>query len=160
MDFPVLYAICAVVVTLTLAVVGFSVVRTLRKAQASLERLERTAELLEPIVRDMQAALGEVREISTQLSAGAGSVRRIASRVEEVSSKALDAGSFLLGAGGGTVGRAVAVFQAVRAGTRFFFKRFRAEDTGRNGGRLEGDGSPGISTTTSRTEEGESAHVQ
>lgn len=159
MDLSILYAICAIVATLTLALVGVSVIRTLRKAQRSLEQLERTAEHLEPVVRDLQTTLQEVRDISTQLSDGAGSVRRIASRVEEVSNKALSAGSFLLGAGGGTMGRAVAVFQAVRAGARFFLKR-RSEETSRNGNPQAGDGSPGVSTTTARTEEGERAHVQ
>lgn len=159
MDLSVLYAICALAVTVTVAIVGVSVVRTLRQARSSLERLERTAEQLEPVVRDLQVTLTEVRQITAQLSDGAGSVRRIASRVEAVSNKALDAGSFLLGAGGGTVGRAVAIFQAVRAGARFFFQRSRADDASPNGSPQAGDGSPGISTT-SRTEEKERAHVQ
>ena len=160
MDLNVLFAICAVVVTLTFVGVSIGAVRTMRRAQVSLERLERTAEQLEPVVKELHGTLREVREISSQLSDSAGSVKRIASRVEQVSGKALDAGGFLLGAGGGGMGRALAVFQAVRAGARFFFRRSQDNAASRNGSPDAGDGSPGVPTTASRIEEGEEAHVQ
>jgi hypothetical protein len=138
MDLPTIYGICAIVATLTLVGVGVSVVRTLRKVQASIERLERLAEQVEPAIKELEGALRQVRVVTTQVSGGIDSVREFTSWLGQASGKAIGAGSLFLH--GGAVGRVVAVAQALRAGARVFLRRA--------GGREEevearsGDGGP------------------
>jgi hypothetical protein len=128
----VLLAVCAVVVTVAIAITAVVTMRAIR-------RFEKTAEILRGAIAHSEAVIHEVHELTDSLGSVVTPLRRAAGGVEQLSDRAVRISSAVLDEIERPVRTTLALINGVRTGTRSLVGALtrRAQHTQSNGGNRD-----------------------
>jgi len=132
----VLLAVCAVVVTVAIAVVAVVTVRAMNRFEDTAGEIQKTAEMLRGAIAHSEAVIHEVHELTDSLGSVVTPLRRAAGGVEQLSDRAVRMSSAVLDEIERPVRTTLALINGVRTGTRSLVGALtrRAQQTQSNGG--------------------------
>lgn len=114
--------LCAVLFTLTVIVIGIFVVRSLIQVRETAREAQDFLRRVDPLLRETEQAVREWRELGDRLGNTVEHAERFAAQFEGMGSKAVRASQVVLSGIGGPVGRALSLWNALKAGTNMFFR--------------------------------------
>ena len=115
-------AVASVVVALTLVLIAVFLVRLLIQLRRTAAEVEQTARQAQPVLAEIQVVVHELRGTAGHLSSTVSRLDRFVGSLEQLGNHASRAGSVVLSGFGGPVGRAAALWTAVRTGAGIFQK--------------------------------------
>ena len=132
----VLLAVCAVVVTIAVAVIAIATVRAINRFENTAEEIQKTAEMLRGTIAQTETVIREVHELTDSLGQAVQPLRRAAGGIEHVTNRAVRVSSSILNEIEAPVRTTLALINGVRNGTRSLFGALtrRLQHTHTNGG--------------------------
>jgi uncharacterized protein YoxC len=114
----VLLAVCAVVITIAFTIIAVALIRTLKGFEEATDAFKKTAAVVRASVEDAATATRQVQELAGSLESVVPPLRRAATRVEELSDRAMRLSNTVLNEVEGPIRTTVAMITGVRAATR------------------------------------------
>jgi uncharacterized protein YoxC len=114
-------ALASVVIALTLVVIAVFLVRLLIQLRRTAAAVEQTVTQAQPVLAEAQAVIHDLRGTTGRISSTVARLDRFVGSLEQLGSHAARASSMISGIGG-PVGKAAALWTAVRTGAGFFQK--------------------------------------
>lgn len=114
-------AVACIVLALTVAVTAVFVVQLLIQLRRTAAEVEQTARQAQPVLTEAQAVIHELRGTAGALSSTVNRLDRFVGSLENLGAHAARAGSMISGIGG-PVGKATALWTAIRTGAGIFQK--------------------------------------
>jgi len=131
-----LLAVCAVVVTIAIAVIAVAIVRAIHRFELTAGEIQKTAEMLRGSIAHSEAVLHEVHELTDSLGSVVAPLRRAADGASQLSHRAVGISSAVLDEIERPVRITLALINGVRTGTRSLVSALtrRGHHTQSNGG--------------------------
>ena len=115
-------ALSVAVIAVTFVVFATFAIRTLIQIRRTAAEVEHTVRRAQPLLTELEATTREVRSLSGQVTQTVERMNHVVGSLETVSARAASASNLVLGGLGGQLGRAAALWSAVRTGTDIFRK--------------------------------------